>query len=199
MTERPDPISRRLSAAQRALAQENLHIAKAIARVVARRRPEARDEIQSASFEAYSRAMVDYDHTRGRSVAGFVWRRVLSAAWAAARAPALSPAAEAALDAAEELFDGAGVSEGDAEGFVLGAVGEIGGEHALVCTPLTPEAVDARAALRALSPEDDELVRLHAIEGRSAEEIAKLIGVSKSTIDRRWSALRERLRALLDG
>jgi predicted DNA-binding protein (UPF0251 family) len=139
---------------------------------------------------------------RGSSVAGFVWRRVLSAAWAAARAPALTPAAESTLDAAEQLLGGPGPFSPDdveIEGYVLGAVNEISGDHTLSCTPLTPEATDARAALHALSPEDDDLIRLRGIEGRSAEEVAELLGVSKSTVDRRWRALRERLRAMLGG
>jgi RNA polymerase sigma-70 factor (ECF subfamily) len=59
--------------------------------------------------------------------------------------------------------------------------------------------IDLRAALQALSPDHREVVTLREIDGLSYEEIARVLGVPRGTVESRLhrarAELRERLKA----
>ena len=54
-----------------------------------------------------------------------------------------------------------------------------------------------REAVTSLKPAERELIVLHYLENRSADELATLLGVSKNTLDVRLHRARQKLKATL--
>ena len=64
-------------------------------------------------------------------------------------------------------------------------------------TSVSPEQV--RAALDRLDPQFRRVYEMHALEGRSYQEIAESLGLPKNTVGTRLIRARKKLKALLEG
>lgn len=207
-----------LTDAQRLLITSALTMADRVARHVARRTSGADlRELRAVGYEALTQAARTYDPAKNASFEGFAWRRVYGAVRdAAAALPAFSPAGVAALDAAEEMRDDTGAfSGGEAEfarhvaescddlaaGFTLGCasgvIQRLGEEGFILLEERVRGTAALRTALAALPGDDRRLLHLRFVEQRPVRDAAAALGVSKSTFDRRYRALRAHLREAL--
>ena len=194
-----------------------------MARVIHRRHPEVEEaELFIAGTGAVLKAAQRFDASRGVRFDVFCWKHAFGAMQERVRSA--RPEVQKALAAVQRSGIDATIDLGDPEGVFLEAEEEPGARVAVACdevvlamalglartTPLEgEEAAIAREegarvrraldqAISTLKPEDQRLLELRLVEGRSLREVASTMGISRQKAGRRCRALTARLRRLLE-